>query len=101
MENKHQEDGRYIEAKKRVEEIKGFYGNLISYIVVNIGFLVVNLLTSPKHLWFFWPMLGWGIGVFFHGLKTFNGMPYFDKEWEEKKIKEFMNKEKVNNQIFK
>ena len=101
MENKYQEEERYYEAKKRVEEIKGFYGNLISYIVVNIGLMVVNLLTSPKYLWFFWPMLGWGIGVFFHGMKVFNFMPFFGKDWEEQKIKEFMEKEKEHKEIWK
>jgi len=101
MENKYQEEERYYEAKKRVEEIKGFYGNLISYIVVNIGLIVINLLTSPKYLWFFWPMLGWGIGVFFHGMKVFNFMPFLGKDWEEQKIKEFMDKEKENKEIWK
>ncbi len=47
MENKYQNEDRYFKAKKRVEEIKGFYGNLIAYIVVNIGLLTINLLTSP------------------------------------------------------
>jgi hypothetical protein len=93
MENNYQEEERYLKARKRVEEIKGFYGNLIAYVVVNIGLMVLNLLTSPNYLWFFWPMLGWGIGVFFHGLKVFNYMPFFRKDWEEKKIKEFMEKE--------
>ena len=93
METNYQEEERYFHAKKRVEEIKGFYGNLIAYIAVNIGLMVINLLTSPEYLWFFWPMLGWGIGVLFHGMKVFNYMPFFGKEWEEKKIKEFMDKE--------
>ena len=93
METNYQEEERYFQAKKRVEEIKGFYGNLIAYIVVNIGLMVINLLTSPEYLWFFWPMLGWGIGVLFHGMKVFNYMPFFGKEWEDKKIKEFMDKE--------
>ena len=93
METNYQEEERYFQAKKRVEEIKGFYGNLIAYIAVNIGLMVINLLTSPEYLWFFWPMLGWGIGVLFHGMKVFNYMPFFGKEWEEKKIKEFMDKE--------
>ena len=101
MENKYQEEERYFKAKKRVEEIKGFYGNLIAYIVVNIGLMVINLLTSPKYLWFFWPMLGWGIGVFFHGMKVFNFMPFLGKDWEEQKIKEFMDKEKENKEIWK
>ena len=93
METNYQEEERYFQAKKRVEEIKGFYGNLIAYIAVNIGLMVINLLTSPEYLWFFWPMLGWGIGVLFHGMKVFNYMPFFGKEWEDKKIKEFMDKE--------
>ncbi len=57
MENNYQEEERYFKAKKRVEEIKGFYGNLISYVAVNAGLLVLNLVTSPKHLWFYWPLL--------------------------------------------
>ncbi len=93
MENNYQEEERYFKARKRVEEIKGFYGNLIAYVVVNIGLMVLNLLTYPGYLWFFWPMLGWGIGVLFHGMKVFNYMPFFGNEWEEKKIKEFMDKE--------
>ena len=93
MKTNYQEEERYFQAKKRVEEIKGFYGNLIAYVVVNTGLMVVNLLTSPNYLWFFWPLLGWGIGVFFHAMKVFNFIPFFGKDWEEKKIKEFMEKE--------
>ncbi|MBL7886194.1 MAG: 2TM domain-containing protein [Flavobacterium sp.] len=93
MEIINNEEERYYQAKKQVEEIKGFYGHLISFVIVNIGLLVLNLLTSPKHLWFFWPMLGWGIGLFFHGIKVFNFSPFFNKEWEERKIREYMERE--------
>jgi hypothetical protein len=96
MENKYTEEERYFKAKKRVEEIKGFYGNLASFIAVNCFLIVLNLITSPQYLWFFWPLFGWGIGVLFHGLKVFNCMPFFGKNWEEQKIKEFMDKEKEN-----
>lgn len=94
MENKYNnEESSFSRAKKRVEEIKGFYGNLISYIAVNIGLVVINLMTSPDYLWFFWPLLGWGIGVLFHGIRVFNYMPFLGKEWEERKLKEFMDEE--------
>ena len=92
MENNYQEEERYFKARKRVEEIKGFYGNLIAYIVVNIGLMVLNLLTSPGYLWFFWPMLGWGIGVISHAMQVFA----VGKNWEEKKIQEIMNNEKFS-----
>lgn len=98
MENKYENEDRYYTAKKRVDEIKGFYGNLISYVAVNLGLLVLNLVTSPQYLWFFWPLLGWGIGVLIHAMVVFRFMPFLGKDWELQKIKEFMEKEKENEQ---
>ncbi len=101
MERNYQSEERYFKAKKRVEEIKGFYGNLAAYIVVNIGLLVLNLVTSPGHLWFFWPMIGWGIGVVFHGMKVFNYMPFLGQDWEQQKIREIMEKERQQKDTYK
>lgn len=101
MERNYQNEERYFKAKKRVEAIKGFYGNLAAYIVVNIGLLVLNLVTSPGHLWFFWPMIGWGIGVVFHGMKVFNYMPFLGQDWEQQKIREIMEKEKQQKDTYK
>lgn len=101
MENDYQSEERYFKAKKRVEEIKGFYGNLTAYIVFNVFFLVLNLLTSPEELWFYWPMLGWGIGVIFHGMKVFNYMPFLGKDWEQEKIREYIEQEKQHRERFK
>jgi len=101
MEKQYAEEERYYNARKRVEEIKGFYGNLIAYIAVNTGLLVINLVTSPQYLWFLWPLLWWGIGVVFHGMKVFNYMPFFSKDWEEKKIKEFIEKEEQTKNTWK
>lgn len=91
-------DDRYVEAKKTVENIQGFYGNLISYIVVNLFLLIINLVYSPEHLWFYWPLMWWGLGVVIHGLKVFGVFPVFAKDWQEKKIKELMDKEKSRNE---
>lgn len=91
-------DDRYLDAKKKVEKIKGFYGNLVSFIVVNIFLLIINLIYSPEHLWFFWPLIWWGLGVVIHGLKVFDAFPVFAKNWQEKKIKELMDKEKFRNE---
>lgn len=97
MEIKYNEEDKYYIAKKKVEKIKGFYGNLASYIFVNIVLVIVNISTSPNHLWFYWPLMWWGLGVLFHGLKVFEVLPSFGKDWEERKIKELMDKEKENN----
>ncbi|MCF6132579.1 2TM domain-containing protein [Flavobacterium wongokense] len=97
MEQFNQEYERYQRAQKQVNEIKGFYGNLAMYITVNLFLMFINLKYSPEYLWFFWPLLGWGIGVVFHGMKAFNYTPFLGREWEERKMKEFMDKEKQQN----
>lgn len=92
--NFNTQESNYLKAQKRVEDIKGFYGNLTSYIVVITGLAILNLVSSPGHLWFLYPAIGWGIGVAIHGMTVFNYMPFLGRDWEEKKIRELMEKEK-------
>lgn len=101
MEPNYNEREQYESAKKRVKEIKEFYSHLLAYVVVNLFLMAVNLLTSPEYLWFFWPMLGWGIGIAVHALKTFNLMPFLGKDWEERKLKEFMEEEERRKNKYK
>jgi len=61
----------YEEAKKRVEAKIGFFIHLAVYVGVNLLLIIINLTSSPQYLWFRWPLFGWGIGVFFHGLSVF------------------------------
>lgn len=61
----------YQRAKKKVEAKLGFYIHLAVYIIVNILLIIINLSTSTQYLWFKWPLIGWGIGVFFHALGAF------------------------------
>jgi len=61
----------YKRAKRRVEAKIGFYIHLAVYVGVNILLIIINLATSPEYFWFKWPLFGWGIGLFFHGLSIF------------------------------
>lgn len=87
-------DPRYEEARKRVKALKGFYANLVAYVIINSFLAAVNLLTSPQRLWFLWVVLGWGIGIAFQAYSVFGKNAMFGSEWEEKKIKEYMDKNK-------
>jgi hypothetical protein len=48
-----------------------FYIHLAVFFMVNALLLAINLATSATHLWFKWPLLGWGVGVLAHALLTF------------------------------
>lgn len=87
-------DEKYKRAKNKVKELKGFYSNLLSYLVVNIVLIIINLVTSPDHLWFYWVSIFWGIGLIFHATSVFGKRRILGDKWEEKKIKEYMDKDK-------
>ena len=79
---------KYKEAKKRVKAKKEFFEHLSTYLVMGGFFFFLNALTSFGNWWFFWPMLGWGIGVMFHYISVFGvpGVGQLDKEWEKRAL---------------
>lgn len=90
---------KYQQALKRVKRIKGFYTHLMVYIVINIGLLIVNNNNSTENFWrwqTFSTVLFWGIGLLAHGMSVFMPALLMGKDWEERKIKELMEKEKQN-----
>jgi hypothetical protein len=84
----------YRQAKKRVNEVRGFYAHLFMYVLVNVVLLVINLIFTPQFLWFLFPLFGWGIGLLAHAVFGFGLFGIFTKEWEETKIKEILEKRK-------
>jgi two-component system, LytTR family, sensor kinase len=87
------ESNKYLRAVERVHDIKEFYGSLISYCIVIPILIFINLRYVPHFQWFWFPMFGWGIGLVFHGFKAFSYNPFLGKDWEERKIKEYMENE--------
>ena len=87
-------ENKYFRAKERVEQLKKFYAGLMSYFFF-IAFLAgVNYWTDEwRYPWFLWAAFGWGIGVIFHAIKVFGFNPFFGKDWEERKIQEYMNED--------
>ncbi|TSE10497.1 MULTISPECIES: 2TM domain-containing protein [Aquimarina] len=88
------EQKRYERAKERVEELKKFYNNLISYIVIISLLAGLNYYQNEwSHAWFLWAAFGWGIGIVFHAIKAYRVNPMFNKDWEERKIRKYMEEE--------
>ena len=87
------EEIKFQKAQERVKEIKGLYIHLIVYIVVNLILFSINIIFSPAYLWFFWPLMGWGIGLAMHTLSVYGFGRWFSADWEERKIREIMEKE--------
>jgi len=79
------EEEIYQQARKRVEEKKGFFIHLMIYVLVNI--LVILLwafVYGGGYPWFVWMTGGWGIGILSHGIGVF----IFNKTsgWEKRQM---------------
>ena len=107
MESNYLDEERYLRAQKSVKKIKGFYWHLFWYLMVNVWMTlqIVNFEIFTENglnemlfnfgIYSTW--LFWGIGVFFHGFHVFGKRMTFSKDWEERKMKEFMDKDPSND----
>lgn len=85
----YNDDMAYVRAVDKVKKMKEFYSSLISYCLVIPFLAFINYKTSDFQ-WFWFPALGWGMGLVFQGFQVFG----FAKDWEERKIQEILNKDK-------
>ncbi|WP_010181480.1 2TM domain-containing protein [Aquimarina agarilytica] len=87
------QEHKYNKAKERVEKIKKFYTNLMTYILVILGLVALNYYQNKlAYPWVIWPAMGWGLGVILNGITAFNYNPFFNKDWEDRKMQEFLQK---------
>ena len=98
------EDERYVLAQKRVKEIKGFYIHVFVYLTVNAMLIFANSrdplverITDPSS---YFTAFFWGIGLAAHGASVFGPGFFMGKNWEERKIKRLMEKEKENTKTW-
>ena len=71
MAKQMSEEEIYEQAKKRVEEKKGFFIHLTLYIIINVLLVIIWAATGAGFPWFVFPLGGWGIGILFHCLGVF------------------------------
>lgn len=81
---------KYLQAKRRARDLRILYSITIVYCMLVPFWIVLNHYTNPEFQWFWFPVTGGGISILILALDIFAG-----KKWEEKKIKELMEKAKI------
>lgn len=104
---KQDRENNYLRAKARVDRIRGFYTHLIVYVLVNIGistFKVIRNLNNGESFeeaffdlstFIIWML--WGIGLALHAFSLYGIPMLLGKNWEEEKIKKYMNEDQSKN----
>ena len=94
MKDRMSEEQIYEEAKKRVEEKKGFRIHVIVYLCVNTMLALIWWFTGAGFPWFVFPLGGWGIGVLFHGLGVYVFSRRSDRQAIEREAEEIRREQK-------
>ena len=104
MENS--DDKKLERAKKRVEQLKGFYIHAAIYTVIN-AFIFANIFIREGYngggFWQFGNFVTpffWGIGLFFHASKVFRFNPILNKNWEKRQIEKYMEEDRKQTEKF-
>lgn len=97
MEESFEEQRRVEKARKKVHAIKGFYKHFAAYIIVNTVVIIMHLADrEPGEDFFSWGMLSmplcWGLGLLIHAFGVFGTDAFFGADWEDRKIREYMDK---------
>ena len=66
-------------AERRVAAKLSFRIHLVTYLLVNAGLVLLNIVTSPSYLWCLWVVFGWGVGLIAHGYAVY-GVANVDRE---------------------
>ena len=61
-------------AKARIKKKRDFIGHLFAYVLINGLILIIwATVAGGGFFWPMFPMLGWGIGLFFHWWDVYHG----------------------------
>jgi transcriptional regulator with XRE-family HTH domain len=69
-----------------VRKLKGFYVNLLQYLVAIPVLAVFNLIMTPHFPWVIFPALGWGMTLLGRGFMVFDRVPIFTAAWERRQV---------------
>jgi len=83
---------KFERAKKKVAKLRDFYGHLMIYLIFVVVFIWLNM-RSGGFPWAIFPIAGWGFGILGHAAETFDYHIFFGKDWENRKIRQFMEEE--------
>lgn len=89
---------KYIRAAEKVRATRKYYGKLITFAIACAFFIGLNYyIDELRNPWFLWVVGFWGLGLAIEAFKLFGTNIMFGKGWEDRKIKELMDKESREN----
>lgn len=80
------------EALRWVRKKRIFYTVLGIYLVLSLMWFAIDMADGTESLWFYWPMLGTGIGVAITGIAFFGIGGLFGADWEKRQVDRYLER---------
>jgi hypothetical protein len=80
------------EARRYVRRKRIFYTVLGIWIALSLMWFLIDMRDDSSSLWFYWPMLGTGIGVAITGIVLLGAGGIFDTDWERREIDKYLRR---------
>jgi hypothetical protein len=88
----HDAYARREEARRWVRRKRIFYTVVGIYFSLSLMWFAIDLLDDSSGYWFYWPMLGTGLGVVVTGVVLGGVGGLFGRDWESRQIKRYMSR---------
>ena len=80
------------EARRYVRRKRIFYTILGVWLALSVMWFAIDMLDDSSSLWFYWPMLGTGIGVAITGIVLLGIGGLFGDDWERREIDKYLRR---------
>jgi hypothetical protein len=80
------------EARRWVRRKRIFYTIVGVYLALSVFWFAIDVLTGGDDLWFYWPMLGAGLGVVVTGILMFGIGGLFGADWERREVDKYLER---------
>jgi hypothetical protein len=78
------------EARRYVRRKRIFYMILGIWLALSVMWFLIDMLDDSTANWFYWPMVGTGIGVAITGIVLLGFGGIFGPDWERREVEKYL-----------
>jgi 2TM domain len=81
------------EARRYVRRKRIFYMILGIWLALSVMWFLIDMLDDSTANWFYWPMLGTGVGVAITGIVLLGFGGVFGPDWERREVEKYLRRQ--------
>jgi 2TM domain len=85
-------DEARLEAQRYARRKRIFYLVLGIWLALSVMWFLIDMLDDSTANWFYWPMLGTGIGVAITGIVLLGFGGIFGPDWERREVEKYLRR---------